>query len=140
MWPYILGGSALLLIPLIWLVHNVSNKQVTKWHKLMLIYFWFFSFFPLILIPTEVVLKIKEGGAALTSSVAKKELEISRNQSMYEAVDVPELANIQLEKQQKTSLLIPDPHFTNQQTSESLKYSGLQSTLKEKINEQRCLF
>ena len=105
MWPYIFGGSALLVLALIWLVHNVSNKQVSKWHKLMLIYFWFLSFFPLILIPTEVVLKIKEGGAALTSSVTKKELEIQRNQSMYEAVDVPGFIT---NHTQQVSALLPD--------------------------------
>jgi hypothetical protein len=105
MWPYIFGGSAVLVLALIWLVHNVSNKQVSKWHKLMLIYFWFLSFFPLILIPTEVVLKIKEGGAALTSSVTRKELQIEQNQSMYEAVDVPEM---EFTHEQKVSQLLPD--------------------------------
>ena len=105
-----------MVLALTWLAQSVSNKQVSRWHKLMLIYFWFFSFFPLILIPTEVVLKIKEGGAALTSSVAQKELEVSRNQSMYEAVDVPGLdapgASI--------SGLIPDTHSGNIQFDEKL--------------------
>ena len=111
MWPIILGGSGILVAVLGWLVQNVSNKEVTKFHKLMLIYFWFFSFFPLILIPTEVFLKVKEGGAALTSSIAKKELEIERNQSMYERLDVPAFDD-QFD-QQKTSAIIPDLNFSN---------------------------
>ena len=89
MWPYILGASLVLICPLVWLVQNVSNKQVSKLQKGMLLYFWFLSFFPLILIPTEVILKVEEGGAALSSSLTKKEMQISRAQSMYEQEDVP---------------------------------------------------
>lgn len=65
---YILIGSLVLLSLLLCLAISVSNKQVTKTHKAMLIFFWFFSFFPLVLIPTEVVLMVKDGGSAKTSA------------------------------------------------------------------------
>ena len=65
---YILIGSLVLLGLLLSLVLSVANKQVTKAHKAMLLFFWFFSFFPLVLIPTEVVLMVNDGGSANTSS------------------------------------------------------------------------
>ena len=58
----------MLLGLLLSLVLSVANKQVTKAQKAMLLFFWFFSFFPLVLIPTEVVLMVNDGGSANTSS------------------------------------------------------------------------
>ena len=82
----------------------------------MLIYFWFFSFFPLILIPTEVVLKIKEGGAALTSSVTKMELQNLKSQSMYEDVDVPGFNSDENRMESnKKQQFIPDQHIAFQE-------------------------
>jgi hypothetical protein len=86
----------------------------------------------LILIPTEVFLKVKEGGAALTSSVTKIEKEKERNQSMYEQLDVPDIDTHHFEDHQKTSELIPDLHFTNTDLANDI---GDETDLTEKKQE-----